>query len=211
MAHQGRPVRGAEVGESVNRGGRDLHSSHQNTENQNESRRSRSEIKLPEYQKTAYGIMARWIGPLHQEKAWTEFRSMVQVVEELGAERGRAEERDRRAPETSQQSAIPHLEQIIEGAVAKALSKTPTTASSWACRRSAWRHRRDRSSSACHPFSHPLACSSRNCHQRIDYPQAVNERQPENIVLAVNAAIKRDVAVAAQHSGNLPRCSSTTH
>ncbi|KAG6244111.1 hypothetical protein E4U23_006341 [Claviceps purpurea] len=36
MAHQGHPVRGAEVGEYVNRGGRDLHSSHQNTENQNE-------------------------------------------------------------------------------------------------------------------------------------------------------------------------------
>ncbi|KAG5912821.1 hypothetical protein E4U61_007863 [Claviceps capensis] len=76
--------------------------------------------------------MTRWIGPLHQEKAWTEFRSMVQVVEELGAERGRAEERDRRVPETSQQPALPNLKEIIEGAVAKALSKTPTTASSWA-------------------------------------------------------------------------------
>ncbi|KAG6092175.1 hypothetical protein E4U30_005762 [Claviceps sp. LM220 group G6] len=74
--------------------------------------------------------MTQW--PDHQEKAWTEFRFMVQVVEKLGAERGRAEERDRRVLETSQQSAILNLKESIEGAVAKALSKTPTTASSWA-------------------------------------------------------------------------------
>ncbi|KAG6070757.1 hypothetical protein E4U33_004041 [Claviceps sp. LM78 group G4] len=94
MAYQGHPVRGAEVGESVNRGGCDLHSSHQNTENQDE------------------------IASL--------LHSMVQVVENPRAERGRAEERDRRIPETSQQSAIPDLKEGIEGAIAKALSKTPS-------------------------------------------------------------------------------------
>ncbi|KAG5925166.1 hypothetical protein E4U61_002280 [Claviceps capensis] len=124
--------------------------------------------------------MARWIGPLHQVKAWTEFRSMMQVVEELGAERGRAEERDRRVSETSQQSAIPNLKEIIEGVVAKALSKTLTTASSWA------------------------AVAARGGTvgtvqtPRSTIAQAVNGRQPENIVLAVNAAIERDVAVAAR-------------
>ncbi|KAG6180087.1 hypothetical protein E4U24_004232 [Claviceps purpurea] len=92
MAHQSRPVRGPEV----NRGGRDLHSSHQNTEDQNEIASLPQRDKLPEYQKTAYDIMARWIGPLHQEKVWMDFRSMVQVMEELGAERGWAEGRDRR-------------------------------------------------------------------------------------------------------------------
>ncbi|KAG6135989.1 hypothetical protein E4U38_007576 [Claviceps purpurea] len=100
MAHQSRPVRGPEV----NRGGRDLHSSHQNTEDQNE---------------------IAWIGPLHQEKVWMDFRSMVQVVEELGAERGWAEGRDRRVPETYQQSAIPDLRESSREPLLRPLARLP--------------------------------------------------------------------------------------
>ncbi|KAG6175838.1 hypothetical protein E4U27_005767 [Claviceps purpurea] len=121
MAHQSRPVRGPEV----NRGGRDLHSSHQNTEDQNEIASLPQRDKLPEYQKTAYDIMARWIGPLHQEKVWMDFRSMVQVMEELGAERGWAEGRDRRVPETYQQSAIPDLRELSREPLLKPLARLP--------------------------------------------------------------------------------------
>ncbi|KAG5915799.1 hypothetical protein E4U61_004260, partial [Claviceps capensis] len=117
---------------------------------------------------------------------------MVQVMEELGAERGRAEERDRRVFETSQQPAIPNLKKIIEGAVAKALSKTPTTASSWA----AVVARGGTVGTFQTRHATPLAVPSR-VHREIaikgsTIAQAVNRRQPENIVLAVNAAIGRD-------------------
>ncbi|KAG6091121.1 hypothetical protein E4U31_007361 [Claviceps sp. LM219 group G6] len=121
MAHQGRPVRGAEVGESVSRGGRDLHSSHQNTENQNEIASLPQRSITTGIPKKIQLIRGRNSG------SWCSSWKLWEQNED-----GRAEERDRRVPETSQQSAIPNLKEIIEGAVAKVLSKTPTTASSWA-------------------------------------------------------------------------------